>query len=133
LEDVSRAIRIRKQLAVCLFVKAHADVAEEGDRLFDGKRTQHGTDDRRSSTPEIAFGDACVGDVTARAATHEYLGARPLRALDQNHRSHGVQAAREDGRRKPGGTGTDDGDVTRRGNGWKAQGSGLKAHEPNSM
>ena len=93
-------------------MKADADVAEERDRVTRRECTQHATDDRRASAPEVGGRDARVCDVAARSAADEDFGAGLLRALEEQDRSVWVGAAREDGGREAGGAGADDDDVS---------------------
>ena len=104
-EYVARAIAVGKQLAVGLFVYVDADLAEERDRFGDWKRPKDAPDDRRSPAPEIVFGDDGVGEVAARSAADEDLGARLPRAFEQRRRTGPdcvfARRSRLPGRRRP--------------------------------
>src|SRR5439155_7498817 len=113
LEHITRAVRVRKKLAARFLVQAHADLAEEGDRLVDGEGPKHAADDGRPSAPEVALGDGRVRDVAARPAAHEDLGARFPRAVEEHDRRRAVEAAGENGGRETGGAGADHRDVAR--------------------
>jgi len=89
----------------------HADLAEKFDRLAHRKRAQYTADDGRSSSPEIVLGDDGVGNVAARSAADENLGARLARAFDQGDRSRRILSSREDRSGEAGGAGTDDRNV----------------------
>ena len=94
------------------------------DRPLGGKRPQHARDQPRRAAPEVALGHDAVGDVAARAAAHEDLGADVARAVQAAHAERRRRARREDRRREAGRAGTDHDDVS---GSWMAQGSGLRA------
>ena len=106
-EHVAGAVAVGKELAAGLFVNAHADPAEKFDRLVHRKCAQYATDDSGSPSPEIVLGDDGVGDVAARPAADENLGARLPRTLDQGDRARGILSSREDCSRKAGCAGAD--------------------------
>ena len=110
-EHVAGAVRVGKQLAAGFLVQCDADLAEEVDRIGHRERAKDAADDRRTPAPEIALGDDGVRHVAARSAADENLGARLSGALEDHDRTRWVEAAKEDGRRKAGGAGADDGDV----------------------
>ena len=110
-EHVARAVAVGEELAAGFFVNVHAELAEERDRLAHRKRAQYTADDGRSSSPEIVLGDDGVGNVAARSAADENLGARLARAFDQGDRSRRILSSREDRSGEAGGAGTDDDDV----------------------
>ena len=110
-EHVARAVRVRKQLSAGFLVQADADLAEERDRVADGKGAKHLADDGRPAAPEVALGDDGVGDVAARSAADENLGARFSGAVEEDDRAGRIEATDEDGCRQAGRAGADDGDV----------------------
>ena len=114
-EHVAGAVRIREELAVGFFVKRDADGAEEADRVGDGKAAQDAPDHGPAAAVEVGVGDRGVGDVAPSAAAHEDLGARPLRAVEEDDRSRRIQTAGEDGGRQAGRAGADDRRVIRDG------------------
>ena len=95
-EHLARPIAVRKEFAAGLFVNVDAELTEKCNRLIHRKRPQHATDDRRSPAPEIALGDDGVGEVAARSAADEDLGARLPSAFDQYDRSRPILSSRED-------------------------------------
>ena len=82
-QDVARLLAVRKQLAVRFFVQADADGPEEFDRVANRQRAENPANDRPAAAPEIGVRHDGVGDVASRAAAHEDLRARPLRAFEQ--------------------------------------------------
>jgi hypothetical protein len=110
-EHVARAVGVGKQLSVVLFVEGDAQLAKEGDGVGDGKGSEDAPDNRRSATPEISLADGGVGDVAARAAADQNLGAGTFGSLEQRDRARRVGAPRENRRSEPGGSGADDEDI----------------------
>ena len=96
IQYVARAIAVGKQLAVGLFVYVDANLAEERDCFGDWKRPKDAPDDRRSPAPEIVFGDNGVGEVAARSAADEDLGARLPRAFEHDDGQGRIVSSRED-------------------------------------
>ena len=82
---VARTIGIRKQLAVLLLVERHAELVEERGGTVGGKGPQDVTHVARGAAPEIPLGDNAVGDVTARSAADEDLGADVTGAVETPH------------------------------------------------
>jgi len=112
-EHVARAVAVGEKLAAGFFVNVHAELAEKCDRLVHRERAQYTTDDGRSSSPEIVLGDDGVGNVAARSAADENLGARFFRALANEDRVVGGEPSRENCGCQAGGAGADDDDVRR--------------------
>jgi hypothetical protein len=86
----------------------HAEAAEERDGLGNWQCAQHATNDGSASSPEIPFCDSGVGDVAARSAADQDLGAGPPCALEHGDRQCRREAAREDGSGQAGGAPSDD-------------------------
>ena len=111
-EHVARSVGVGKQLAAGFLVKADAELAEERDGVTRRERAEDAADDRRRPPQKSRVGDARVGDVAARPAADEDFRAGLSGALQQDDRSDGIGAAREDGGGEAGGAGADDDDVS---------------------
>ena len=70
-----RSIGIRKELSVLLLVESHAELFEERGGTAGRKGAEDMTHVARGAAPEIPLGDRAVGDVTARPAADQDLGA----------------------------------------------------------
>src|SRR5688500_18930420 len=84
LEHVARTIRVGEQLAVRLFMKLDAELAEERDRFADREAAKHTADDGSRPAPEVRLGDDGVRDVAARPAADKDLCARSSGALEEH-------------------------------------------------
>ena len=111
LEHVTRALAVGEELPVFLGVQRHADPGEEGDRVADGEAAKDAPDNRAAAAGEVAFRDDLVGDVAARPAADENLGAWPDGAVEEHDRRPRIEPSREDGGCEPRGAGADDDEV----------------------
>ena len=100
IEHRARPIRVRKELAVFFFVQADTQLLEKCRGAFGWKRAQHVAHDARRAAPEIALGDLSIGDVAARAAADQNLGADAACAVETPHAQVRRGAGREDRRRQ---------------------------------
>src|SRR5689334_13996520 len=76
-----------------------------------GERTQHVTDHAAWSTREVVFGDDRVGDVAARSAAHQDLGADAACAIDDVDPQSRCMLSSDDRGSEPGRAAADDDEV----------------------
>src|SRR5262249_34857762 len=89
-----------------------ADLTEERHRFGDRKATQHTSNDRPTSSPEIGVGHACVRDVAARPAADQDLRAELTRAVQQDDGCRWMKASGKNCGREAGGAAADYRDIT---------------------
>jgi hypothetical protein len=74
-EYVARAVGVREELAMCLFVKRDPERGEPSDDIARRKRFEDLSDDSCVATVEVPLADRDIRDVAARAAADENLRA----------------------------------------------------------
>ena len=111
IEDGAGLVRVGKQFSVFLFVQVDADLAEESDRLLDGKGGQDSLDELRLCPAEVGGGDHAVGYVAATSAGDKDFGPEFFGAVEDDDGSVGRVAGGEDGGRQPGGPTSDNRNV----------------------
>lgn len=111
LEHIARAVGVGEELAPRLAVQRDTDVGEEPDSGWNGEVPEHPAHDGRAAAVEVALADRLVGDVAARAAADEDLGADAGRAVEKDDGPIRSQLSGENGRGETGGPGAHDGDA----------------------